>query len=223
MHRIRPHQLFNLVDSSSYENRMVRIVLPEQRTPVLLETAVLLALSKLVRPTTFLEVGTFLGIETLNMAANLPADSRVYTLDLEKDSLKTVEQEEHDRSLTAIHMGMQDKLAFLGSSVENKITRLYGDSKTFDFSPFHKRMDMIYVDGGHDLRTLTSDTQNAFDLLSEDHATCIVWHDFANPKHPAVGPYLLELSKSKELFHVQETMMVFHLGNAAELAERLKR
>jgi Methyltransferase domain len=221
MHHIRPHRLFNLV-LSSYEERLVRIVLPDQHTPILLETAVLLALSKLIRPRAFLEIGTFLGIETLNIAANLPADSRLYTLDLDEKSLTTVEQEQHDRSLTAIHMEMQHKLAFLASSYERKITRLYGDSNAFDFSRFSRRMDMIYIDGGHDLRTLTSDTQNAFKMLSEDHSACIVWHDFSNPKHPAVGPYLLELSKSKELFHVEETMMVFYLANASELAGRLK-
>jgi hypothetical protein len=200
---------------------MVKVVLPEQRTPILLETAVLLALAKLVCPRTFFEIGTFLGIETLNMAANLPADSRLYTLDLDDESFKKIQPDESDKPLTVIHMEMQHNLAFLGSRYEKKITRLYGDSNSFDFSPFHSQMDMIYVDGGHDLRTLTSDTENAFRALTKDHPACIVWHDFGNPKCLAVGPYLAELSRSKELCHVEETMMVFYLANAADLVRKL--
>jgi hypothetical protein len=222
MHHIRPHKLFNLVESASYEQRMVRVVLPKQRTPILLESAVLLALAKLVQPRTYFEFGTFLGIETLNMAANLPPDSKVYTLDLDEKSLQDLQQDENDKPLTVIHMEMQHQLAFLGSAYQGKITRLYGDSNRFDFSAFRGRMDMVYVDGGHDLRTLTSDTKNAYNILSRDHAACIAWHDFENPKCPAVGPYLRELSTTKELFHVEETILAFTLANAPELIRALR-
>lgn len=220
LYHIRPHTLFNLVTSSSYEDRMVKLVLPDQRTPILLESAVLLSLTKLVRPRTFFEFGTFLGIETLNMAANLPTESRLYTLDLDEQSLKTAQQADYDRPLTEVHMKEQDKLAFLASEYEKRITRLYGDSNTFDFSSFHAKMDMIYVDGGHDLRTLTSDTQNAFQMLSRDHSACIAWHDFDNPTCPAVGPYLREYPN--EIFHVEETMMAFYVANTGDLAAKLK-
>lgn len=151
MHHIRPHHLLDLVVSSSYEERMVNVVLPKLHAPLFFDTAILLALSKLVNPRSYFEIGTFLGIETLNMAANLPTDSHVYTLDLDEESLKTAKQEGHDKVVTGIHMEMQHKLAFLGSSYEGKITSPYGDSNVFDFSPFYGRMDMIYVDGGHDL------------------------------------------------------------------------
>ena len=221
MHHIRPHKLFNLVVSSSYEERMVKVVLPDQRTPILLESAVLLALAKLVRPRTFFEFGTFLGIEILNMAANLPPETRLYTLDLDEESARHIQQEEYERGLTKVHMEMRDKLAFLGSAYEGKITRLYGDSRRFNFTPFHGRIDMVYVDGGHELQTLTSDTKNAYKLLSQDHTACIAWHDFGFPKAPAVEPYLTELSASRELFHVEETMVVFYLANVPELVAKL--
>lgn len=222
MHHIRPHRLFNMVESISYEQRMVRVVLPEQRTPLLLETAVLLALTKLVCPRTFFEFGTFLGIETLNIAANLPPEARLYTLDLDEKSLEGLEQDDNDKPLTTIHMSMQDKLAFLGSSCEAKITRLYGNSNKFDCSPFFRRIDMVYVDGGHDLQTLTSDTSNAYKMLNQDHAACIAWHDFGNPKCPAVGPYLSGLKSPNEIFHVEETMLAFTLSNLPEIETKLK-
>jgi hypothetical protein len=201
---------------------MVRIVLPEEMTPMLLETAVLLALAKLVQPRTFFEFGTLLGVETLNMAANLPLHSQIYTLDLDETSMLDLQQDKNDKSLSEIHMLMRDKLAFLGTRYGSKITRLYGDSNRFDFSPFHGRIDMVYVDGGHDLRTLTSDTTTAYDILSRDHPACIAWHDFGNPRHPAVGPYLSELSATEDLFHVEETMMVFTLAHLPDLVRTLK-
>ena len=60
---IRPHRLFNLVSTPSYEARLVKIVLPNQRTPMLLDTAILLTLAKLVDPRTYFEFGTLLGIQ----------------------------------------------------------------------------------------------------------------------------------------------------------------
>jgi hypothetical protein len=199
---------------------MVRIVLPDQLTPMLLETAVLLALAKLVRPRTYFEFGTLLGVETLNMAANLPPETRIYTLDLDEESARTLEQDEHDKPLTKIHMESQARLAFLGTAYEQRVTRLFGDSKRFDFSPFAGKIDMIYVDGGHDLPTLASDTDNALGMLTSSHAACIAWHDFQNAAYPQVTKYLSERSQSLELFHVEETRLAFHLRGLPEIAQQ---
>lgn len=221
IYHIRPHQLFCQLKSSSYEERMVKVILPELRTPIFFETAVLLTIAKLVHPRTFFEFGTFLGMEILNLAANLPPETRLYTLDLDEESALRIEQEEYEKGLTKVHMEMRQKLAFLGSQYEQKITRLYGDSNHFDFSRFYGRMDMVYVDGGHALPTLSSDTANAYKMLSQDRAACIAWHDFGFPKAPAVAPFLTELSASQELFHVEETALVFTLCNLPELASKL--
>ena len=211
LYNIRPHQLFNLVKSASYEERMVRIVLPVEKSPILLDTAVLLALAKVVKPRTFFEFGTFLGIETMNIAANLAPEARLYTLDLDDASIPDLHQDEHDKPLTKIHMEMRQELAFLGSTYDERITRLYGDSKRFDFSSLRGRIDMVYVDGGHDVPTVISDSENAFRMLSGDHATCIVWHDYQTDKYPQVTDHLSGLSSSLDLFHVEETNMVFFL------------
>jgi hypothetical protein len=222
MIRIRPHQLFNLVITPSYDARMVKIVLPDQRAPILLETAILLSLAKLVNPRRFFEFGTYLGVETLNMAANLPEDSHLYTLDLDEDSLRGLQQDIHDRPLTLTHFDNLSNLAFLGTSYEKRITRLKGESKSYDFSTFSKQIDMIYVDGGHDLPTLVSDTRNALMMLCDDHPACIAWHDFENSAYPQVTEHLLALSTSMDMFHVQETRIVFLIHNNDRLVAALK-
>jgi Methyltransferase domain len=219
---IRPHRVFNLVETSSYDARMVKMVLPDQRAPILLETAILLSLAKLVKPRKFFEFGTYLGVETMNMAANLPDSSHLYTLDLDMDSLRDLQQDVHDRPLTATHFDNLSKLAFLGTSYEKRITQLQGDSKSYDFSKFIEQIDMVYVDGGHDLPTLISDSKNALLMLSKDHPACIAWHDYKNSAYPQVTEYLQSLSMGMDIFHVEETRIAFLIRNDERLVAALK-
>ena len=223
MIRIRPHWLFNLVETSSYEARLVKIVLPDKRAPILLDTAVLLALAKLVQPKAYFEFGTYLGVQLLNIIANLEPSARAYTLDLDETSAGKAEQHESDRPLTLEHLQSQDILAFRHSSYESQITRLFGDSNTFDFSPYDRRINMIFVDGGHDLRTLRSDTENSFRMLSDNHKGCIAWHDYGNPVYPHLKTYLDELSETRDMFFVEESMVAFYVQNDGRLSAALKR
>jgi hypothetical protein len=222
MIRIRPHQVFNLVVTSSYEARVVKIVLPDQRAPILLETAILLSLARLLKPRKFFEFGTYLGVETMNMAANLPEGSHLYTLDLDLDSLRNLQQDVHDRPLTLTHFDNLNKLAFLGTSFEKQITQLQGESKSYDFSRFSNQIDMVYVDGGHDLPTLASDTRNALLMLSNDHPACIAWHDYENSAYPQVTEHLQSLSTNIDIFHVEETRIAFLIHNDERLVAALK-
>jgi len=204
MIRIRPHRLFNLVETPSYEERLVKIVLPDQRAPILLDTAVLLSLAKLVQPNAYFEFGTYLGVQLLNIIANLAPSARAYTLDLDEKSAGKAEQHENDRPLTLEHLQSQDKLAFRHSSYESQITRLFGNSNTFDFSPFARRMD-------------------SFRMLSDNHKGCIAWHDYGNRIYPHLKTYLDELSETRDIFFVEESMVAFYLQNDGHLSAALKR
>jgi hypothetical protein len=213
---IRPHRLFNLIRTVNFYRRMMKVVLPEQDSPVLLETALLVALSKLVRPRAFFEFGTYLGVQTLNLAANLPRSCRVYTLDLDAVSRHTVAQDPADAVLTARHFAREDQIAFLGTPYAEQIVRLYGDSKTFDFSEFQASVDMIYIDGGHDRETLESDSRHAFRMLSRDRFSCVAWHDYGNPTYPQVTDFLDRLSGTHRLYHVEASWLCFYLAGAPD-------
>jgi Methyltransferase domain len=197
------------------------MVLPDQKTPILMDTAVLLALAKLVQPRTIFEFGTYLGCQTLNLAVNVP-DSRIYTLDLDEASSQGLPQDENDKPLTETYLEHRAKLAFLHTPYEQGITRLYGNSNQYDFSSLSNQMDLIYVDGGHDTVTLDSDTRNAFRMISHGHAGCIAWHDHGNPVYPQVKEYLGKLSESEDLFHVEESWTTFFLQNREDLVVQLK-
>jgi hypothetical protein len=53
-------------------------------------------------------------------------------------------------------------------------------------------------------------------MLCDDHPACIAWHDYENSAYPQVTEHLLALSTSMDMFHVQETRIVFsiHTTNA---------
>lgn len=215
MIHIRPHHLFDAVRTEDYYHRMVSIVLPNKDAPILIDTAILLSLSKLVNARTLFEFGTFLGIQTLNMAANLSGDCRIYTLDLDDTVAGPAWQQEEDAVLSRKHFTHQHRLAFMDTPLESKITRIFGDSNKYDFARFAGAMDLVYVDGGHDLETLKNDTRNAFEMLSPGRPVCIAWHDYGNSTYPQVKAYLDEISNAKPIFHVEESWTCFHLQNPA--------
>lgn len=68
-----------------------------------------------------------------------------------------------------------------------KVTCLFGDSLTFDFSPYKGQMDLVFVDGGHDWKTVASDSMAAEALRKPDGV--IIWHD-CNVQHRDVWKFL---------------------------------
>lgn len=214
MKHLRPHRLFNLHKTENHFARMAQIVMPDQDTPSMLDTMILLTLAKLVQPRNFFEIGTFLGAQTLNMAVNLQSADRIYTMDLGQEDSSNVQQQKEDAVLTVKHLANEKRLAFLGTPHEKKVEQIFGNSNTYDFSRFHGRLDMIYIDGGHDLETLTNDTRNSFAMLSPGRPTVVAWHDYSNAVYPQVKTYLDELSHTKKIYHIEDSWMCFHIQNA---------
>lgn len=60
----------------------------------------------------------------------------------------------------------------------SKIEQLFGNSLTFDFSPYYGRMDLVFVDGAHHYDAVISDTTQALQMLAPGGV--VLWHDFAN-------------------------------------------
>jgi len=217
MIHIRPPQLFDAFPTQSTLERTVRIVLTSGRYPgtTMLETAILIILCRLVKASRVFEFGTYTGTQTLNLAMNLPPTAVVYTLDLDPESYKKIryKKDEWERQLTEVHLAHRSQLDFVNTPYEDRIVALRGDSKQFDFSSFIEMIDLVYVDGGHDLRTLASDTENALKMLPERSPGCVVWHDYRNPAQPQVTAYLEELSDGISLYHVEESWSCFYLKN----------
>ncbi|MEX1187615.1 MAG: class I SAM-dependent methyltransferase, partial [Bacteroidia bacterium] len=59
-----------------------------------------------------------------------------------------------------------------------RITHLFGDSRSFDFTPYEGKSDLVFIDGDHHFDSVVEDTRTAFRLVSEKGI--IVWHDYSN-------------------------------------------
>lgn len=170
----------------------------------------LISIDSLVKhcdPREIFEIGTFRGKTAVNMAANASASAKVYTLDLPYDDKQA--------ALTKISFDDREFVekrsvddSVLRSEYARKITFLYGDSASFDFTPFAGKIDLVFVDGSHTYDYVLNDSQKALQLL-RDGKGVIVWHDYAGRE--GVTKALNELyfcdSRFKELKHIKNTSL----------------
>jgi predicted O-methyltransferase YrrM len=156
---------------------------------------VLAALARQPTVETAFEIGTFRGNASFAMAA---AGASVTTIDISDD----------DPVIGS---------AFAGRPEEARITRLVGDSTTFDFSPFHGTADLVYVDGAHDYDHVRNDTEKSLPLLTT--GGIVAWDDY--PNEPGVYRYLNEFAaENGELLHVRGTRLVLFAPEASLLGDR---
>ena len=215
MFEIRPYQLFRLFDAPA-NARDVHVQVPFRRgygSLTLLESMVLLAALRAVRAKTVFEFGTFLGGTTLNIALNIPADGQVFTLDLGDNA--EIDQHVEDARITSTRRAAP-ALDFKGSAVEQKVVELKGDSTKFDYSPWAGLVDLAFIDGGHDLETVRSDTVNAFSLMKTTTPAATLWHDYHNKDYPELSQYLDELSADRPIFHIGDTMICAWFNDASQ-------
>ncbi len=159
-----------------------------------------------------LEIGTFDGNTTLQLALNTPEDAVIHTIDLpEGDSATKEPVLESDLQFIADPSKMERK--FLGTSVAHKVVQHLGDSTSYDFAQFAKEgsLDFIFIDGGHSYECVKSDTKNAWKVLAQ--SGCILWHDFT-PHFGGVYQFLHELSETHDLIHIEGTNLVIFLSTS---------
>ena len=159
------------------------------------------------------EFGTFMGANTLNMAMNTPPDAKIFTLDLGEEC--ETEQHSSDAPLSRAHLASKTMLDFHGSAVEGKIKTLSGNSQSYDFSSWKGSMDFIFIDGGHDLATLSADTGNAFEMAG--NPSCTMWHDYGNREYPELTRYLDRIAVDREIFHIEDTMLCAWFNDSERL------
>ncbi len=160
------------------EATAVQVVRSYDREPLLSMTpAEVLAIGAMVRalqPRRILEIGTFEGNTTVNLAANAPANARVFTLDLPPDWSRRYKLDVPDmqsNAATGNHTGRQ----FTDTPYAERITQLWGDSAQFDWDHLAP-LDFILIDGCHTYKYAVADTRNALRVIRPGGT--IVWHDY---------------------------------------------
>lgn len=140
------------------------------------ELFVLVELLQISQPTSCFEIGTFDGRTTLNMAANTADDAIVYTLDLPREQVDMTKFSLDPFERFAV-MKETSGERYRGTKWERKIQQLYGDSATFDYTPYKGEIDFVFIDGSHTYEYVLSDSRNALTLLRNGKGT-VLWHDY---------------------------------------------
>ncbi len=172
----------------------------------------LLAIGAIVRrrqPRVLLEIGTFDGNTTLQMANNSPDDARIYTLDLPPGG--EAERAVDPRDLPYIADQAKLNRKYQRSPQGRKVVQCLGDSATFDFHSVlgEVRPELALIDGSHSYAYVKSDTERVLDILAPDGV--VLWHDYA-PTWPGVMQYLAEQSRSLPLGRIAGTSLVYMDG-----------
>ncbi|NGX37435.1 MAG: hypothetical protein K1000chlam2_00591 [Chlamydiae bacterium] len=172
------------------------------------EVMAICALIQERKPQNLLEIGTFDGNTTLQMALNAPEKALVHTIDLPPGNVQTM-QPVLKSDLQFIYDEKKQRRKFEETKVAHKVRQHFGDSTAYDFAKFTENgpLDLIFIDGGHSYECVKSDTENALRVVA-DHG-CILWHDFT-PHFGGVFQFLCELSKKLQLVHIEGTNLVYY-------------
>jgi predicted O-methyltransferase YrrM len=131
------------------------------------------------------EFGTHRGVSTSQLAANLPADGAVFTLDLPREDTST-RFEVNDWAEKEV-ANFPRKGDLIPENLRGKVTFLTQDSALFDPKPYANTMDFIFVDAAHTREYVVNDSEKAWAMLRP--GGIVAWHD-CRPQSPDVVKFI---------------------------------
>jgi predicted O-methyltransferase YrrM len=222
---IRPRHVFALAGQKfGLENCVCHSIVPTVSDGrgglTFLETAILVSLLKIVEPRHVFEFGTFLGATTVTLAMNSGRGTHITTLDIPPEELDEIHNHAAKPSSSSSEDNAIRDLSALKSGVvidrardedKAKITRTWHNSLTLNVEKagYRGAFDLVFIDGGHDYRTVKNDTEKALEMMRSGDSI-IVWHDFNSPIHTDVTEYVSEFARTRRVAHVGDTMIAFY-------------
>jgi len=154
------------------------------------------------------EIGTFDGRTTINLALNAPAGSPIFTLDLPADQPTLFRLEAGERQyVEKPHPGARFRECPPHlSSAARRITQLFADSATFDWSAHHGKAGLVFVDGSHAYDYARMDSMTAMRLVAGNAA--VLWHDYGVWEGVTRALEELERTMNLGLRHIRGTSLV---------------
>jgi hypothetical protein len=212
LEHIRPYQLLGVPDAEVFPEE-VRFFMPLAQgsgSLLSLESLLLIKLMRITRPKYLFEFGTYKGLTTRLLLANLPSapevtGERIFTLDL--PALENVHFQGTDVDLAREALGFERK--YLGEPNKHLVKQILQDSMTFDGSQYAGKFQFIFIDGNHEVDYVRKDTENSFKMFSGDKG-CVIWHDYGHPEFPQNTQYIEDLGREMTVYHVEHTKMAFH-------------
>ena len=167
-----------------------------------IDIALLKSLARRQKAQNYFEIGTWRGESVANVASVVPS---CVTLNLSREEII---QLTHNELYADAHAQFSKHL--------DNVTHLSGNSQTFDFTPYLRQFDMVFIDGDHHYEAVKKDTQTAFELL-RDEKSVIVWHDYGYDPETIRWSVLAAIwegtpeEKRHHLYHVANTMCALYL------------
>jgi hypothetical protein len=154
------------------------------------------------------EIGTFDGRTTLNLAINAPAHLSVFTLDLPPDATpKFALAPGEDAFVAKPESGRHfKKAAPEWTQRAARIHQMFGDSATFGWSPHYRRAGLVFVDGSHAYDYVLADSDTAFRLVAQKGV--VIWHDYGVWEGVTRALDAIEASRHLGLRHIRGTSLV---------------
>jgi hypothetical protein len=134
----------------------------------ILELSMICAIIQFVNAKNILEIGTFIGNTTLNMAIN--SNARIVTVDLAPVITSRSRFSTNPRQ-TPSEVGYRFK------NSHYKVKQVFADSTKLDWKTLKPPFDVIFIDGEHRYDHVKKDTENAL-----KYGKVIIWHDYCNYK-----------------------------------------
>ena len=161
-----------------------QILNAERRVPgtstTLFELNCILMALREVHARKVIEIGTFDGNTTLNMAVSLPGDGEVVTVDLPLETAEADYAFEVDQNYKNICDRRVVGEQFKGHPVESKIRQVLCNSAKLDWWSLGGPFDLAFIDGCHAYDYVKSDTENVISVMRPGGV--VLWHDYAQTK-----------------------------------------
>ena len=154
------------------------------------------------------EFGTCSGKTTYLMALNSNKNSKITSITLDPDRVSSFSKKDKDNKISFRIIkkeSIYNKFLFFNSEEEKKINVIFQNSLDFNEEKFKKKMDLIFIDGGHTYSIIKSDTEKAFKMINSNGI--ILWHDYVPGKKSSkdVVRYIDKISKTKNIKLIKNT------------------
>jgi predicted O-methyltransferase YrrM len=123
-------------------------------------------------PRKVLEIGSFRGLTTLNIALNAK-DAEIHTLDLPPDAEPASTKFNTNDVNIIVSRG---DYYYEDRPEATRIQQHYGDTATFDYSEIGPGVDFCLIDAAHSYEYVRNDTAKSLPLMTDDGL--ILWHDY---------------------------------------------